>query len=101
MAAVWGITGTHGITSPGGYSQEVSDEATVEVATIKNEIGRVAKAQAKPMQKRTVTLKAKGEAELHTVTSGVAISGLTVISSKISETNDDFPTIDITAIAYS
>jgi len=97
----FGVDTYHGLTKPAGYAQEVSSDITCEVATLKNEAGRVVHAQPKPLRKQTVTIRCKGDAALSSV-SGTAVdfSGITVVSAKVSETQDDFPTSEITGELY-
>ena len=96
----FGVDNTFGLTAPtGGFLQSSERTQEVETATIKSAIGRVVVAQAKPRSKTTVTIRSKGVASLATVT--VAdFSALTVTSSKYNETNDDFPTSEITGTLF-
>jgi hypothetical protein len=96
----FGVDNTFGLTVPSGsFAQSSERTQEVETATIKSAIGRVVVAQAKPRSKTTVTLRTKGVASLSTVT--VAdFTSLTVTSSKYNETNDDFPTSEITGTLF-
>lgn len=92
----FGALSTFGLTSPGGYLQESSSEESVEVATIKNATGGYAEAMAKPMTTKTVTVRTKGEAALADVHTGSISGALVVTSAKVSESNDDFATAEVT-----
>jgi hypothetical protein len=72
----------------------------VETATIKGATGQIEEAQAKPRSKTTVTVRCKGSAVLSAVPAGQDFSTLTITSSKFSETNDDFPTSEITGTLF-
>ena len=97
----FGVASTFGLTVPtGSFAQSSEQTQEVETATIKNALGRVALAEAKPRSKTTVTLRTKGVGSLSAVT--VAdFSTLTVTSSKYNETNDDFPTSEITGTLFA
>lgn len=97
----FGVLSTFGLTPPGGYLQESSSEESVEVATIKNATGGWAEAMAKPMTSKTVTVRTKGEADLVAVHTGAITGSLVVTSSKVSESNDDFATAEVTAQQFS
>ena len=98
--ATFGVTDTFGLTAPTGFKQSSEQTAEVETATIKNEIGRVAESKAKPRTKTTVTIKCKGSSVLSTIGSGTDFTAITLTSSKFNETNDDFPTSEITGVLY-
>ena len=96
----FGVDSTFGLTVPSGsFTQSSEKTQEVETATLKNAIGRVVLAQKKPRSKTTVTLRTKGVSSLSTVTVG-DFSALTVTSSKYNETNDDFPTSEITGTLF-
>ena len=95
----FGVTTTFGAGSLSGITQSSEKTEEKEVATIRGADGKIAVAQAKPRLSRTVTVKTKGEATLSSVTVG-DFSTLTLTSCKVSETNDDFPTIDYTYQQY-
>ena len=98
--ATFGVTSTFGLTAPtGSFLQSSERTQEVETATIKGATGRVVLAQAKPRSKTTVTINTKGVAALSTVTVG-GFSALTVTSTKYNETNDDFPTSEITGTLF-
>lgn len=100
MPATFGVTDNFGLTQPTGYLQSSEQTVSVEIATIKNEIGRVVEAQQKPRSLTTATIKTKGTASLATVSSGSDFTGMTVVSAKYSETNDDFGTSEVTGNLY-
>ena len=100
MPATFGVDSTFGLTPPAGYLQSSEETVEIEIATIKNAIGRVAEAINKPRSTTTVNVKTKGTAALSSVSSGADFSGLTVTSSKYSQTNDDFSTSEVTGILY-
>jgi hypothetical protein len=100
MPATFGVTSDFGSTAPQGYMQSSEQTVTCEIATIKNETGRVVEAQQKPRSLTTVTIKSKGSASLATVTSGTDFNGMTIVSSKYSESNDDFGTSETVGNLY-
>jgi hypothetical protein len=101
MAATFGITDNFGGSAPtGGWRQESSEEQTVEVATIRNETGVTVVAQPKGVVTTTVMIRSKGDVSVGTLPSVGAFSGFKVTSAKISESNDDFRTAEITAVKY-
>ena len=95
----FGISSTFGLTAPAGYKQETSETVEVEAKTIRDETGKIVIAQPARVKTRTVTIRTKGEADLVDV-SVKSFSGLTITSSKVDETNNDFPTSEVTAIEY-
>lgn len=84
-----------GVTAPSGYLQESSQEAVIELATIRDADGQTVVSQAKPRSTTTTTVKTKGEANLLAVPEG-SFSGAKLTGSKVSETNDDFATSEAT-----
>lgn len=95
----FGISGNFGITISGAIqSQERSVDQ--EFATIKGPTGRTEEVLVKPRKITTVTVKSKGVASLSNVAAGT-LSGMTITSSKFSETNDDFPTSEVTGTSYA
>jgi hypothetical protein len=91
---------TFAVTAPSGYLQESSKEEVVELATIRDADGQTVIAQAKPRTTTTTTVKTKGDATLSTVAVG-DFSGMTITSSKYSQTNDDFGTSEVTGSLYA
>jgi len=101
MPASFGVTEDFGGTPPsGGYVQEATEEKTVEVATIKSATGVTVVAQAKGVVTRTVNIKSKGDVSIGASPTVGAFSGIKVTSAKVSESNDDFRTAEITAVEY-
>lgn len=102
MPATFGITSTFGGTEPsGGFVQESSEEKSCEVATIKDEFGKTVVAQPKGVLTTTVTIRSKGEVQVSSLPTIGSIGGaLKVTSAKISESNDDFRTAEITCVKY-
>lgn len=80
--------------------QESSEEQSVEVATIRDETGVTVVAQPKGVVTTTVTIKSKGSVSIGSAPSVGSFSGFKVTSAKISESNDDFRTAEITAVKY-
>ena len=103
MPATFGAISTFGLSVPeGGYVQESSSDSSVDVATIRNNLGVTVKAVPKPLVTKTVTIKGKGDAALASVAAGSFTAGtLRVTSAKQAESNDDFPDFEITGTAYS
>lgn len=95
----FGVQSTFGATQPPGYLQSSEQSTDIEIATIKSAIGQVVEAQQKPRSITTVTIKTKGTAALSSITAG-DMTGMTITSSKYSETNDDFGSSEITATQY-
>jgi hypothetical protein len=101
MPASFGVTDTFSGTAPsGGWMQESSEEQSVEVATIKNEVGATVVAQPKGVVTTRVTIRSKGDVSIGSTPSIGSFSGFKVTSAKISESNDDFRTAEITATKY-
>ena len=98
--ATFGVQNTYGVTAPAGYAQSAEKTTEVEVATIKGTTGFTVVAQAKPRSKTTITVRSKGEAALAAVPVGNDYTAITVTSAKYSETNDDFPTSEVTATLF-
>lgn len=96
---LFGISSTFGLTAPAGYKQETSETVEVEAKTIRDETGKIVIAQPARVKTRTVTIRTKGEPDLVDVGIG-SFTGLTITSSKVDETNNDFPTSEVTAIEY-
>ena len=101
MAASFGVVDNFGGTAPtGGWRQESSEEQSVEVATIRDELGQTVVAQAKGVVTTTVMIRSKGDVSIGSMPSVGGFSGFKVTSAKISESNDDFRTAEITAVKY-
>jgi hypothetical protein len=89
MSITFGAS-TFGVTAPSGYLQESSEDKTIEIATIRNDLGKTIIAQEKPRSQTITTVKTKSDAALLTVPTSGEFTGATVTSSKMSQTNDDF-----------
>lgn len=101
MPASFGVTDNFGGSAPsGGWRQESSEEQSVEVATIRDETGQTVVAQPKGVVTTTVVIRSKGDVSIGTVPSEGNFAGFKVTSAKISESNDDFRTAEITAVKY-
>jgi hypothetical protein len=97
----FGVSDTFGLTAPSGYIQESSQEEACDVATIKGATGNIEEAMAKPLTTTTVNIRTKGQPDLVSVHTGQISGTIVVTSSKVSESNDDFATAEITGIKYS
>lgn len=97
----FGVSSTFGLTAPNGYLQESSSEESCDVATIKGATGNYVEARAKPLVTKTVTVKTKGEPDLVDVHTGQITGTIVVTSAKVTESNDDFATAEITGTQYS
>jgi hypothetical protein len=84
------------LTAPTGYLQESSQESVVELATIRDQDGKTVIVQAKPRSTVTTTVKAKGDADFTPIAIVNMGTTATVTGSKVSQTNDDFTTAEIT-----
>jgi glyoxylate utilization-related uncharacterized protein len=101
MPATFGVVDDFGGTAPsGGYMQESSEEQSVEVATIKDASGKTVVAQPKGVVTTTVTIRSKGDVSIGSAPSIGSFSGFKVTAAKISESNDDFRTAEVTAVKY-
>jgi len=98
----FGVTHLYELTVPtNAYAQASDSSQDVEVATIKNADGLTVVAQAKPRSKKTVSIKTKGATGLTILHANATITGMAITSSKVSETNDDFATVEITGTIYA
>jgi len=91
---------TFGVAAPTGYLQESSQEQAIEISTIRNELGQVIVAQAKPRSETKTTVKTKSDAVLVTVPEG-DFSGATCVEASLAQTNDDFSTSSATFILHA
>ena len=71
------------------------------MATIKGPNGQTKQAQAKPLVTGTVTIKSKGSAVLAFMSSNQDMGGMTITSTKYTESNNDFPTSEVTSTFYN
>ena len=101
MPADFGINSTFGLSAPsGGVVEESSTEDEVEAKTIRDENGTTCRAVPSRMIKTTVTIKGRGRSDL-SVAAGSLSGSVKVISVKNSETNEDFPTFEVTGVKYT
>ena len=102
MAATFGVTNLHGLAPASGHAQEASADASIEVATLRNALGVTVVAEPKKMITRTITLSGKGTPDFTDVAAGaITINTSFITSVKVTESNDDFPTFEIQAVAYN
>jgi len=103
MPAHIGAIGSNGITAPtGGYVHEISRESSVEIDSVKDNLGVTVVADPKPLVKSTRTLKGQGGADLASVATGTfAVDAVKIVSIKRTESNDKRPEFEISAVAYS
>jgi hypothetical protein len=94
-----GITATD-ITEPtNSTTEEFATEKTVEVATIRNKSGVTAHAAALGHSTTTFTRRGRGAGDLTGVTAGAVAEGTAKITSvRNTQTADDFPAYEITAV---
>jgi hypothetical protein len=85
---------------PTGHLQESSKEVTVELATIRGMTGPIAEASVKPRSITTTICKSKGDATFVAV-QGIGSFTSAVTSAKVSQTNDDFTTAEITYTEFN
>lgn len=102
MPATFGV-GNLEITPPSGtHVQEVTDDATIEIATVRSKEGVTVRMEPIPMTERTYTVKCKGGAALSLVTAGEFESNtLKCISVKNTEPNTDFCDCELTYKSYT
>ncbi len=99
MPSTFGVVSTFGLTTPAGaYTNESSSDASVEVATVENEMNVTVVAQALPSSRERITIKGKGDANLAAVTAGAFVQGTPkIVSAKQTENNRAFPDFEIQA----
>lgn len=85
---------------PSGYLQESTKEVTVELATLRAATGPIVEALVKPRSITTTICKSKGDATFVAV-QGIGAFTSAVTSSKVSQTNDDYPTSEATLTTYA
>lgn len=98
MPLTWGAVAY--ATPPTGYLQDSTRDTTIETATIRDQVGAVVQAIAKPRQLTTITVKTKGEFSLMNVGMGDHGSSQFINSAKVSETNDDFSVSEVTYLKF-
>lgn len=102
MSAI-GVTNLFGISAPSGcvvQSSEYTD--SVEVKTIRSQTGVTVQAEPMGMAETRVKLSGKGIPALSLVTANSSIleDTLVVTEVNITETNEDFPDWDISAVSW-
>lgn len=101
MPATFGVVDNFGGTpATGGYLQSSEKTETCEVATIRAANGSTIVAQAKGVKTTAVVIKSKGDVSITAPSVGSVGSG-TVTSAKLTESNDDFRTAEVTFTSYS
>jgi len=106
MAATIGVSSTFQalVTAPTGcVINEVSQDISREIKTIKNVSGVTVQAAPVAMTETKINVKGKGNAALSTVAATSSISSGTVVVTEISvdESQDDFPDFSISAMKWS
>ena len=103
MPATFGVTSTFGLTAPTGcVVEESSSEDEVEAKTIRDQTGTTCRAVTSKTIKTTVMIKGRGLDLTTPVTAGAMVAGTVKVTSlKTSESNDDFPTFEITGVKYT
>ena len=101
MPASFGITSNFGLTTPtGGTVEESSSEDEIEAKTIKDGTGTTCRAVPGKMVKTTVSIKGRGTSDV--AVAAESLSGaVKVISVKNAESQDDFPTYEMTGVSYA
>ena len=92
------------VTAPTGcVINEVTQDVTREVKTIKNASGVTVQAAVTPMTETKISVKGKGNAALSTVAATSSVTSGTVVVTEISvdESQDDFPDFSISAMKWS
>jgi len=92
------------VTAPTGcVLNEVSEEQSKEVKTIKSATGITVQAGVVPMTETKISVKGKGKPALSTVaaTASVASGAVVITEISVDESQDDFPDFSITALKWS
>lgn len=102
MPATFGVSDNFGLTAPAVSTvEESSTESEVEIKTIRNASGTTCQAVPAKMVKTTVMIKGRGTSAA-SVAAGAFTEGVVKVTSvKNAESNDDFPTYEITGVSYS
>ena len=102
MPATFGVTNLHGLAPATGHAQEASADASIEVATLRDSLGVTVVAKPKKLITRNITLSGKGTVNFGDVAAGAITKGASFVTSvKVTESNDDFPSFEIQAVAYN
>lgn len=102
MPATFGIDDSFGLTPPEVSTiEETSSTQELEAKTIRDDTGTTCQAVPGGVIKTTVTMKGRGTADISLADAGAFVGGtVRVVSVKNSESNDDFPTYEITGTKY-
>lgn len=101
MPATFGVINTHDLEPQSGHVSESSMDSSVEVATIRDEMGLTKYAGPKPLITRNVTISGKGLPNFSDVAVGnITAQQVFITSVKRSESNDDFPDFEIEGVIY-
>lgn len=103
MPAHIGAINGFGLAAPaGGYVHETSRESSVEIDSVKDNLGVTVVADPKPLVSRKITSRGQGDPVLASVVAGAfAADAVKIISVKRTESNDKRPEFEISAVAYS
>lgn len=102
MPATFGVTDDFDLTAPAVSTiEESSTESEVEIKTIRDASGITCQAVPAKMVKTTVMIKGRGTSDAAVTTGAFSEGAVKVTSVKNAESNDDFPTYEITGVAYS
>ena len=94
-----GITADDIAEPANSTTEEFSTEQSVEVATIRNKTGVTAHAEALGHATTTFTRRGRGAGSLADVAAGAIAEGTAKITSiRNTQTADDFPSYEITAV---
>ena len=101
MAATFGVKNKHGLAPADGHASESSIDASVEVATLRDEDGVTVVAKPKKLITKSISISGKGTPDFADVAVGAITKGESFVTSvKLTENNDDFPGFEIQATAY-
>jgi hypothetical protein len=101
MPATFGVTNDTGLATPsGGTVEEASIESEVEAKTIKDSTGTTCRAVPSKTIKTTYQVKGRGTAAL-ALAAGPIAGTAKAMSIKNTESNDDYPTYEISGVSYS
>lgn len=101
MPATFGVTNLNGLAPATGHAQESSADASIEVATIRNQLGVTVVAVPKKLITRSLSISGKGTVNFADVIAGVVTKGTAFVTSvKVTESNEEFPSFEIQATAY-
>ena len=102
MPAVFGVVNVYGMEPSAGHAQESSNDASVEIATIRDELGVTVVAKAKKLVTKSITVSGQGTPNFALVAAGAITKGAAfATSAKLTESQDTFPTFEHQAIIYA